>query len=835
MAHSHGMQVLVTMNILIKNCELSALIDTLAALEDIGVDAIIVQDVGLARICRDYFPHLRLHASTQLAVHNLDGVREAAALGFKRVVLARELTALEIKKIRAAVSEMDVELEAFCHGSLCYSYSGLCFFSGAEDARSGNRGECAYTCRKPYKILNEPGHGFLFSMKDLNTLESLDLLVDAGVDTLKIEGRKKDAQYVSQVVRAYRHKLDEIFERPTLRPTAPAIAHDLYGSSGKSQEEKEKSIDDSLKLTFQRNSTSFFLKGRYHENVIDLDNPTHKGQPVGVISSIDRSARTITLTTSERLERFDGLRIDPKAHLYHASPQHGASVQGSLEGVQGRYNNKVCQFSIRTMFQNGKIVAVAVAGSTIEIEIPTEVDVPSVGDHIFRTRSDALRRRVEQLSRPHSDFRLRPQTEVEFLVGLSLLNQQLTIKVQALKHGHVLSTCSLSVEAIRPQSGESSLTQDLREMLTNLGNIGFTSHQIRIEGDAQFFVPRSRLKQLRRNIEAELPKAHAEFLNERRSIALERVVHQRVSGHRADQRVSLALKIDRLEYLPWIADFIKNSSGASNSENTSDSHQPMAISELVFEPKRAFLPELSFNECIDSLLAFSAQTGVRLRLALPTVLRAWDEPLMKRWAQHFFASGICDVEIGNISHPALLERWGLKQLITSMSSDFTLYALNQEAAALWGERRISTITLSIEDDASNIKDLLNGFPEGCKPQSILYKDTPLFIAESCSLTALHDGCPTSKVCGYRTLEIQNDAGDVFYVAHESCKSIVYGKQPYSVCQHRDALEQAGVRLFRADFLTRLYDKESMTRILSALREGTQIADSHSANFKRRLL
>ena len=114
--------------------------------------------------------------------------------------------------------------EAFCHGSLCYSYSGLCFFSGASDARSGNRGECAYTCRQPYKILNEPGHGFLFSMRDLDSSNDLGVLVGTGVDTLKIEGRKKDAQYVSTVVKLYRNRLDELFGRNYSEADAPSEA-----------------------------------------------------------------------------------------------------------------------------------------------------------------------------------------------------------------------------------------------------------------------------------------------------------------------------------------------------------------------------------------------------------------------------------------------------------------------------------------------------------------------------------------------------------------------------------------------------------------------------------
>jgi putative protease len=173
LAHRYGMKVLVTLNILIKESELTSLSQTLSDLARLEVDGVIVQDLGLFRLLRESFPSLPIHASTQLAVHNLSGVKMAKRMGAKRVVLARELTAQEIKKIKQDLVDYPVELEAFCHGSLCYSYSGLCFFSGQDDARSGNRGECAYTCRKPYKILNEPGAGFLFSMKDLETVDQL--------------------------------------------------------------------------------------------------------------------------------------------------------------------------------------------------------------------------------------------------------------------------------------------------------------------------------------------------------------------------------------------------------------------------------------------------------------------------------------------------------------------------------------------------------------------------------------------------------------------------------------------------------------------------------------
>ena len=222
------------------------------------------EPTNLARTIRERMPWMRMHASTQLAVHNEDGAVFAADMGFKRVVLARELTARDISRIKEAVGDR-IELEVFCHGSLCYSYSGLCFFSGAEDARSGNRGECAYTCRKPYRIVSEPGYGFLFSMKDLATSDHVDALLGAGVSALKIEGRKKDAQYVASSVGLYKQARDRA----------------LGEASGAAR-----NFSEDLKSSYQRDTTSFFVKGRYHENVIDLDNAGHRGTRIGVVQRL---------------------------------------------------------------------------------------------------------------------------------------------------------------------------------------------------------------------------------------------------------------------------------------------------------------------------------------------------------------------------------------------------------------------------------------------------------------------------------------------------------------------------------------------------------------------
>lgn len=817
LAHSHGMRVLVTMNILIKNSELKSLLETLSSLEEIGVHAIIVQDLGLARLCREYFPNLRLHASTQMAVHNLDGVLEAVNAGFKRVVLARELTAIEIKKIRAAVPRDVVELEAFCHGSLCYSYSGLCFFSGAEDARSGNRGECAYTCRKPYKILNEPGHGFLFSMKDLNTVESLHLLVDAGVDTLKIEGRKKDAQYVTSVVQTYRQKLDEVFGRSTLRREAPVLAHALTESNSHSPDK----LKEKLSLSFQRDSTSFFLKGRYHENVIDLNNPTHKGQTAGTITNV--RGRLLEIVTQCPLEKFDGLRIDPATSIYHATPQHGSVEKNSIEGVSKKYENDICQFSLRQMFHNGKSVTSAPQGATVAIELPENLPLPKVGDLVVRTRSDELRREVEKISRPGPETRLRAVRVVDVRIVLTQENEELRISLGAFKFSKLIANVSSTTKAIRPDKGISSLQRDLKDTFSIFGNVGFCASQVEVQGDTEWFVPRGQLKDLKRKMEELLPQQYDLFLSERLGCALEAVSHKNAPSQTLSKS-SLSIKIDRLEYLDPIRTFIADYPNSS-----------FTMSEIVFEPKRAFLPNLSFDETAKMLQDFRAATGLRIRLAFPTVLRAWDEPMMKRWTQAFLQHGITDIELGNLGVLQMLDRWGIREQISSLSSDFTLYSLNSSAAAHWRDRGVSMVALSVEDDFKNIESTLQMWPEGTTTQAILYKDTPLFIAESCSLTALHNGCPTNAVCGYRTLEIENDNGEKFFVAHESCKSIVYDDRAYSITQKRSQLEALGISHFRIDFLTRPYTDERLVEVLLAADRQASVSRTHSANFDRTLL
>ena len=205
-AHLRGVKVYLTVNTLIKNSEFSKLYDYLLVYYKRGLDAVIVQDIGVVKAIHEYFPSMEIHTSTQMTVTGADGVRFLSQFGVTRVVMAREVSLAEMKRIH---EETGMELEAFVHGALCYSYSGQCLFSSILGGRSGNRGRCAQPCRLPYTVEGKKDE-YILSLKDMCGIKALDKLRDAGVYSLKIEGRMKQLEYACGVVKYYRSYIDSM-------------------------------------------------------------------------------------------------------------------------------------------------------------------------------------------------------------------------------------------------------------------------------------------------------------------------------------------------------------------------------------------------------------------------------------------------------------------------------------------------------------------------------------------------------------------------------------------------------------------------------------------------
>ena len=235
-AHLHGKKLYLTVNTLLKEQEMDELYEYLLPFYRQGLDAVIVQDFGVFRRVREWFPDLAIHASTQMTVSNLAGVKFLESLNFRRVVLSRELSLEEIEYIS---SHCHVEIEIFVHGALCVCYSGQCLMSSFIGGRSGNRGACAQPCRMPYNLTNASGEPFpsqngkyLISLKDMSGLEDIERLAHSRVASLKIEGRMKSPEYVYDVVSSYRTALDMVEEgkvpwKEVIRNFYPDLKHDV--------------------------------------------------------------------------------------------------------------------------------------------------------------------------------------------------------------------------------------------------------------------------------------------------------------------------------------------------------------------------------------------------------------------------------------------------------------------------------------------------------------------------------------------------------------------------------------------------------------------------------
>ncbi len=351
-AHSLGRKVYVALNTLIRENELSDLMSSLDMCVKCKVDALIIQDLGVARIVKEKYPELELHASTQMAVHNKEGALALQKAGFSRVVLARELTLSEIKEIAAIPN---LETEAFIHGALCYSYSGLCLFSALENGRSANRGKCLYPCRSEF--VGEEGKQHYFSMKDM-ALEQ-DVL-NMPVTSLKIEGRKKTALYVAAVVDYYRNILN-----------------------GKGADNQKA---ENIKQIFARPWCKFHFNGR-DKNVIDRNFVGHRGLVIGKIEKVLNGK--IIFRTQYTIARHDGLQID----------------------VDGQ--EKPLGFSLQSMRVNGKNVFEAQRGELVEVMLPFKSVGLKRGQTVYLASSSRVKGAYEYDKPKAGEFKPRTIINIE--------------------------------------------------------------------------------------------------------------------------------------------------------------------------------------------------------------------------------------------------------------------------------------------------------------------------------------------------------------------------------------------------------------------------------------
>lgn len=472
-AHTLGRKVFVALNTVLTEAEARELPEIFAMLRRTRVDALIVQDLGVFYLAKKMLPGVELHASTQMAVHNAEGAKFLQRLGFKRVVLARELSLREIQAVAEAAPDLD--LEVFVHGALCYSYSGQCLFSALEYGKSANRGRCVYPCRAEFAVeeendnrgAREDRHGLaggcgglrshLFSMKDL-ALEEAVLKIPAL--SLKIEGRKKSPLYVAAVTNYYRHILD-----------------------GRKKDLKEA---EDIRQIFSRPWCRFHFNGK-DKNVVDAHFVGHRGLLIGKVERVGRNR--LGFKTSHAVARYDGVQIDAAG------------------------DEKPFGFGVKALFVNGKPAIEAAAGQYVELELPEEHPYLAAGAPVYLASSSAVKGKYAYQKPKPGAYRNRAELAVRVEIGADEVRavccgaDDCAGTAERIADGSAGTNAERfsGVAAVRrgdfpPAKDTAKVEAAVREAFAKTGGTAFTVAALDITNPEARFVPVSVLNELRRGL-----------------------------------------------------------------------------------------------------------------------------------------------------------------------------------------------------------------------------------------------------------------------------------------------------------------------------------------------
>ncbi len=446
-ARSRNRKIYVAVNTLIDDGEFGPALDYAWNLSMMDIDALIVQDLGFMNALRQVLPDIRVHASTQMTIHNIEGVQYLKTQGIKRVVMAREMQMEDIQAVKQAVK--NIEIEVFVHGALCFSYSGQCLFSSMVGGRSGNRGRCAQPCRLPYDLysinssqrMNKADKGrYLLSPSDLCLIEYLPELQGIGVDSLKIEGRMKRAEYVAVVTRAYREVLDMLQEEPLYRPG--------------------RKVRDRLLKIFNRNfTTGLFIFDR--NGFLSSKRPNNRGVYVGRVIAQNKDYST-TVKLSDNVSLGDGLEIWVN-------------------------KGKNPAFVVSDMIIRGVPAAHAYPGDTVEIRLDKRV---SPQDRVFKTHDEGL------ISEALLSIKDAEERKIRVDIIAVLEEGQPLRLILTDERGHRIEEFSSS----KAQRAENQPLNEsiLRSKIDRLGNTPFYLGGVEYLADADLIVPFSEINETRR-------------------------------------------------------------------------------------------------------------------------------------------------------------------------------------------------------------------------------------------------------------------------------------------------------------------------------------------------
>ena len=536
-AHMHRVRIFITVNTLVDDSEMETLANYLMFLNNVGVDGLIVQDVGVIRLCQKICPELPLHASTQMTVTNSGGVNFSKGIGLERTVLARELSLKEIK----AACECGTEIETFIHGALCVCYSGQCLMSSLIGGRSGNRGRCAQPCRLPYALYDAKDNDmlkgkdagqYLLSPKDMNTLQILPELIEAGVCSYKIEGRMKRPEYVAVVVDAYRRAMDSYKEGKFEVP-----AEDLAN----------------IEQIFNRDFTTAYMEGRPGKTMMSDRRPNNRGVLVGRVVKLDKAKNKAVVKLDKELHMGDGLEF--------------------WVSVGGRVGTTLTDMRV-----NGQPVETARVGQQVMIDVPQGV---RMNDRVFRTLDAKLMAYAGQFFGPDSKQRIYIDAKVVAHLGEPM---KITLTDEEGNMGY--GETNFIVEEARKRALDEA---GIRKQIDRLGTTEYGLANLELDIDDNIMVPMSEMNEARRIACEALDKARLEaFAPSRKPVHSynEALV---LPGHKLNKSTKVTVHCDSLDKvnaaLEAGAERILFGGDCFNHINPTDDHYRRAV-EMVHKAGR---------------------------------------------------------------------------------------------------------------------------------------------------------------------------------------------------------------------------------------------------------
>ena len=740
--HRRGVQAFVTFNTLVFDSELAAAERALSAIARAGADAIIVQDLGAARLARAICPELPLHASTQMTISSAEAARIAAELGVTRVVLPRELSIEEIAKFAAGT---DLELEVFVHGALCMSYSGQCLTSEAWGGRSANRGQCAQSCRLPYDLMvdgaqsDAGGLEYFLSPKDLAAYDLLPELLAAGVSCFKIEGRMKGPEYVASTVEKYRRSLDAAMENKPL----PLSARDV----------------EELEYSFSRGLGPGFLKGDNHQALVHGRFPGHRGRLVGRVEEVlVRERAVLVRPDADAAEVKSGDRIVFDQGKPEDEEQRGSVYEAFYVTPDGRSASA------------GEDASPASPDRRLRVEFGDpgpDLRVIGPNDLLWKTKDADHTRAMKKLASTERKVAL--DLDVRGRAGEALE----AVATDALGR-RAQASSGVALQAATGRALDEAL---VREKLAAFGETGFTVRELRVTLTGALALPPSELKRMRR--------ALVEALESQAPPAPPRHVASRVEVDALTAPPSdVALPLDT--GAPRLIPLCRTKAQVD-----------AAIASGCDEVELDFMELVGLGEAVRT----ARGAGLRVVIATPRIQKPGEEGWDRRF-ESLAPDGVLVRHLGALEHFRRLPSSARDGF--SLHGDFSLNATNALTARTLLGLGLTTLTPAYDLDLRQMGALFDGVPAR-RFEVTIHQHLPIFHNEHCvyahTLSKGKDWRDCGRPCEQHAIGLRDRLGYEHPVLVDiGCRNTVFNAQAQSAGPVVPGLVARGVRRFRIEFV-----------------------------------